>query len=764
MAGNRSHRRRDDLSPRNRGGREASPRAPQLLAWSAAENGAVRESRVVFHDKRRVIRLERSARTRDAGLWLESGLMDVEFYAALRGCSFGDAMAAAADFVDRGMSNRLSPHPLLDFASLPREVRKAWRQGRVAQVLGHLTGDDGQIRPAGPLAAVEPEVARAAMLSLAKQLGREEEGPGDLGPAAADWPAVGERELRRDRISAIVVAADPKRTVRAVERALRHAEGRDFEVIVVDRGSEPHVALHLCAALQASPDVQLLRLPRAVPDGAAVNFGVIRATGATAVLLQPHVLVRRGWLGPALAPLENPQVAGVQPVVLRRDDTIDSAGLVVTEAGRPPWPLLAGHQKEDALRLREQPVTATARDVMVLRTRDLIELKGVDARSRWREASLDLCARLIQRRAAGFRVASASLVTSTEADAHENRTPPFHGVLPADPGVLERIGFYTDGTDPPTVTGRRRVAANQLRWSIKLPSSPGAGGDKWGDTHFADALARALRDLGQDVVTCRRGAHSAGPTHLDDVSLAIRGLYPIPPTPGQRNILWVISHPDDVDPREFDGYDIVCAASGPWSAELSVRTGRQVVPLLQASEFEPPATKTSGKPPRRRVVFVGNNGVDRERPLVWKAVEAGVPLAVYGKGWEDLPDGAWRGEYVDNSCLPDLYHGHGVVLADHWPDMARHGFIANRVFDAVASGARVICDDVAGVHDVFDACDVTVARSPEDIREAVEQWCILGPVSDDGPRTSLTFHDRARTLLGEVLSLGQSSEGGRRRG
>ena len=215
-----------------------------------------------------------------------------------------------------------------------------------------------------------------------------------------------------------------------------------------------------------------------------------------------------------------------------------------------------------------------------------------------------------------------------------------------------------------------------------------------------------MRDLGQDVVTSRRGAHAAGPTHLDDIALAVRGLYPIPPTPGQVNVLWVISHPDDVDHRELDGYDLVCAASVSWSAELAARTGREVVPLLQATEFQPPTSAPTSSRRESSVVFVGSANAGRERPLVWKAVEAGVELAVYGPGWEDLPDGLWRGEYVDNARLPELYHQHGIVLADHWPDMARAGFIANRVFDAVASGARVICDEVVGVHDVFDRRDV----------------------------------------------------------
>ena len=43
--------------------------------------------------------------------WLESGLMDLDYYSAVRGRSFADEVAAARDLVRHGMPERLSPHP-----------------------------------------------------------------------------------------------------------------------------------------------------------------------------------------------------------------------------------------------------------------------------------------------------------------------------------------------------------------------------------------------------------------------------------------------------------------------------------------------------------------------------------------------------------------------------------------------------------------------------------------------------------------------------
>lgn len=697
--------------------------------------------------------------------WLESGWLDVEFYGALRGRPFADASEAARDFVDHGMAERLSPHPSLHFVDVPPATRRAWRRGQVGRVLADLRRRGDSAGGDVPSASTGRETFRAELIALARRLARERtEGLSDAAPCV-DWAAVDARARRPGRISVVVVARGARPTVRTVESVIETADDNDVEVLVLDCGSAPHVALGLHAALSGRPGLEVLRTSSAWGATAGTNAGVARSTGEIVLLLEPHVVLRRGALSALGSALEDRSIAGVQPVLLGRDDTIVSAGLVVADEGGAPTPVLVGHQADDARRLEGQALSAISPDAMALRTEDVVAVGGMDENATRRVATLDLCARLLRQRQGGFRVVPAARATCfvTADEGAEEAVPPApHPGIPADPGLYDRIAFIVgsaadragDSGERQVVIGRRSTAAGQRRWSLKLPSVPGQRGDLWGDTHFGEALAQALRDVGEDVVTCRRGAHDAGPTHLDDVALAIRGLYPIPPTPGQVNVLWVISHPDDVDLRELDGYDLVFAASAPWSAVLAERSGREVRPLLQASEFAAPpvAAEHAGPPQDLMAVFVGSAGRGRERPLVRKALEAGVPLAVYGPGWDDLPDGVWRGPYVDNHRLPALYQRHGIVLADHWPDMARHGFIANRVFDAVASGARVICDEVVGVHDVFDPRDVVVVHDATDVSRAVTEMRRI-PRADDHRRPSLTFRDRALALVAEVSRL-----------
>ena len=730
--------------------------------------------------------------------WLESGLVDVEYYSAVRGEAFADQAAAARDLVRHGMPERLSPHPRVDFVSLPLGIRTHWRQRHGRVVVDYLR-NEGRDGAYGPLAATEePEAARRHMIEVARRLAREARGPDAEAPTPDEIATAQAEHVDWDRLAAelgnrvpgrtsvvIPTYADVWMTLNAVDGVRRRAAevGDDVEVVVVDNGGDLPLALGLEAAFHERPDVTLVRLPVNLNFAAGSNVGFAHSTGDLVVFLNNDTEVRRGWLAPLREGLEDPQVAGVQPLLLHGDDTIQTAGTVFLDDDLLPCHFLVGHPKEDALAVAGERFDAVTAAAVALRAEDVVALRGFDTAYRNGFEDVDLCLRLLAHRPGGFRVAPTALVThlgsrtpGRYAHVDDNRrlfVERWRDRLPApDPDLYRRIGFELAEVAPdghvvpaarPRIGERVPSAPDRLRWSINLPSTAGHWGDDWGDTHFADALARGLRHLGQDVVTRRRGAHDTGPTRLDDVNLVIRGSYPVAPVPGKVNVLWVISHPDSVEPAELDGYDLAFAASHAWSAEMTERSGREVVPLLQATEATPPSTVVQPDP---GAVFVGNRYDGRERPIVGWAVEAGVPLAVYGRGWEGrLPEGVWRGEYLDPRRLPEVYAAHEIVLADHWPDMARHGFVANRVFDAVAVGTPVVCDAVSGVREVFGPA-VTVADGPEALRTAYAARRARGETDEMAEvarrvRREHSFVRRAAVLADAVQKLRASPSRGR---
>jgi hypothetical protein len=57
---------------------------------------------------------------------------------------------------------------------------------------------------------------------------------------------------------------------------------------------------------------------------------------------------------------------------------------------------------------------------------------------------------------------------------------------------------------------------------------------------------------------------------------------------------------------------------------------------------------------------------------------------------------------VANAELRHHYSAADVVLNDHWPEMRQRGFLSNRLYDALAFGACVVSDHVAGIEAEFD--------------------------------------------------------------
>ena len=144
--------------------------------------------------------------------------------------------------------------------------------------------------------------------------------------------------------------------------------------------------------------------------------------------------------------------------------------------------------------------------------------------------------------------------------------------------------------------------------------------------------------------------------------------------------------------------------------------------------------------------------------LATASLRAGAPLKLYGGGWEKfVPEGAIAAQYVANDRVRKLYEQASIVLNDHWVDMAREGFISNRLFDAVAAGGRVVSDYVEGIAEIF-APAVYTYQSVDEL-SALLSSDVTSLFGSDGEvasasrriRASHSFDARARTLLERAM-------------
>lgn len=289
--------------------------------------------------------------------------------------------------------------------------------------------------------------------------------------------------------------------------------------------------------------------------------------------------------------------------------------------------------------------------------------------------------------------------------------------------AMAALGWGVVGVDPVGEHRWRAVVARPVvrtepvrarRWALKIGAPPGQRGDTWGDVPFAEDLAGALRSLGNEVVIDRNGSAGRATAYLDRVVLNIRGYQVVPRQPGVANLMWIISHPDEVEAEEMRAFDRVYAASPWWPATVRKLHGIDVVPLLQATNpdrFHPDVAAPDTGPD---LLFVGNSR-HQFRPIIADCRAAGLRPTVIGGDWEKfLPAAEIAAKSLPNAELPAAYRAAGIVLNDHWGDMVTHGFLNNRLFDAVACGARVVSDEVPGMEEVFGDA-VAVYRTPSDL-------------------------------------------------
>lgn len=309
----------------------------------------------------------------------------------------------------------------------------------------------------------------------------------------------------------------------------------------------------------------------------------------------------------------------------------------------------------------------------------------------------------------------------------------------------------------------QKSAAHHLRIAIKVPVPKPSEKAWWGDWHFAESLKKALKALGHSVridLLCDWGKPSPG----DDVVIVLRGLSEYTPDPSQINILWILSHPEKITVAECNKFDHVFSASNK-HAEYLKSLGVAASTLLQCTDPErmrPVAPETAK---RHEHLFVGNSR-GQPRKIVADLLALGVDLAIFGREWESIvPDGMVKADLIENEALYEYYGSAGVVYNDHWPDMAKWGFLSNRLFDAAACGAYVVSDRVDGLQEVFDGLirsyDTPAELSNLSSPAAIERWDLARA---DALRNLVlsrhTFAHRAADLLAKVHELAEAKATG----
>jgi glycosyltransferase involved in cell wall biosynthesis len=512
------------------------------------------------------------------------------------------------------------------------------------------------------------------------------------------------------------------------------------------------------AALGPPPDAPSVSVITLRGDRPEMAAGVSRATGDVLCFTPDGVdALEPGWLARLTSPLRDGVVA-TTPTLLQparggwrateHDLLVRAAGYAI-ELDDAGTPLVRARSAGEAPAAGRGPVDVAAAPLghLAVDRRAFLAAGGLAAAASDDLAAIDLCARLRER---GGRVQHVPDALVFDRRPVPSRTSLRHPIDPTDAEWRRVVEDH--GATLATAPGPGAGAA-PTRWVITTAVPSARLAPRWGDWHLAEALARALRALGQDVHVQARDRADSLATRAHDIHLVLHGLAAVRPTPGQRHVLWVISHPESVDPAECDAADLVLVASPRFADDLRGRTATPVEVLLQATDparFRP----LPADPRHEHPVTVVAKTRDVQRAVVTDALAAGVRPAVYGYGWDGLIDPHLIvADHVDNELLPVVYSSAGVVLNDHWDTMAAWGFVSNRIFDVLACGTPVISDDLPEVHDLFGDAVPTyrTARQLGDlVAEALDDPAQARARAARGRAIVLehhTFDHRARALL-----------------
>jgi hypothetical protein len=306
-----------------------------------------------------------------------------------------------------------------------------------------------------------------------------------------------------------------------------------------------------------------------------------------------------------------------------------------------------------------------------------------------------------------------------------------------------------------TVREALRGWASSTHYGLRIGVPNWGVTERWGDYHFARALQRSLERSGHPTRVHFRPAWEAAVAARDDVAVHILGLEEAPTRPNQVNILWQISHPDLATPALYDCYDHVFVASDPFAERMAGTAHVPVTPLHQASDPERFKPDPSGPP--HELLFVANTRRVRRR-IVDDLAGTDHDLAVYGRGWrpEFIDPRFVKGEGIPNDQVGRYYSSAAIVLNDHWDDMRDEGFLSNRLYDALACGAFVISDRIAGIEAELDDAVVTY-ESPTDLAASIDRYLAdpderhrRGERGRAAVLARHTFDERAKVLVATV--------------
>lgn len=239
---------------------------------------------------------------------------------------------------------------------------------------------------------------------------------------------------------------------------------------------------------------------------------------------------------------------------------------------------------------------------------------------------------------------------------------------------------------------------------------------KWGDYNVACDLADEFnRHKGFYAIVISHDFWYSKFNIFVDITFLLRGMEEYIPFTQHTNILWRISHMEDVSKEEAEKYDIIYTLK---SENLDEQ--EKNLPAFANTKFYFPVIRKNKKF-KFDILFIGNSR-NIYRNAVKYCIQNGINISIIGSGWEQFVDK----KYIVKKCVTNknvkyYYSNSKIILADHYEDMRLAGAISNRIYNITACCGFCICDDVKNIGKIFND-SVPTFKTEEDLIKLVNYY------------------------------------------
>lgn len=241
----------------------------------------------------------------------------------------------------------------------------------------------------------------------------------DINDSEIKWKALEQEfnnSISRPTASVVVLVLNNiEMTTRCIESIMNTKNSTDFELIVVDNGSNAETLGGLGRLKDKYKEMKLIHNIQNLNFSLGNNIGFSHATGTYTVFINNDTYVTDGWLDAIIEPLHDKNIKAVQPTLLYPDDTVQCVGIVFSDKSQIGYGMYVNEPKDNKVVVKDRKLQAVTAACIAVRSNEFAHIKGFDPLFVNGQEDIDLCLRLTADEGSYCYCASKAIVYHDES-------------------------------------------------------------------------------------------------------------------------------------------------------------------------------------------------------------------------------------------------------------------------------------------------------------------------------------------------------------